>query len=150
VVLAVAEQLGLMDGVFVGWSLGGNILLEASDRLSRAAGLMIIGTVPLGFPPALAEAVFPHPAFGFNFQADLSKEEIEAFARALFRPGADQVSDYVADIRRADGRARQIVGPNLQTGDYRDEIAIVAQLTTPLAVVYGEQEQFVNRNYTGG
>jgi pimeloyl-ACP methyl ester carboxylesterase len=42
------------------------------------------------------------------------------------------------------------VGASFQTGGYKDEVAAIAQLSMPLAVVYGEQEQLINRNYTGG
>jgi pimeloyl-ACP methyl ester carboxylesterase len=43
------------------------------------------------------------------------------------------------------GRGRQF-----PDGGYKDEVAAIAQLSTSLAVIYGEQEQLINRNYTGG
>ena len=149
IVISVIEQLGLTDGVFVGWSLGGNILLEASDQLSKAAGLMIIGTAPVGIPPALSEAFFPNPAVSFNFQAELSEEEMEAFAASFFKPNrADIPESFLTDIRHTDGRAREVVGSSLQLGGYRDEIEVVTNLSLPLAVVYGQQEQIINASYT--
>ena len=40
-VVAVAEALGAADAVFVGWSLGGHILLEAAPDLGKARGFAI-------------------------------------------------------------------------------------------------------------
>ncbi|MCP5364288.1 MAG: alpha/beta fold hydrolase [Hyphomicrobiales bacterium] len=151
IIVALAEHLGLQDAIFVGWSLGGNILLEASNRLTAAAGIMILGTAPVGIPPALNEAFLPHPAIAFNFQADLRDEEIEAFARSLFRPGFDAVPpSCLDDIRRTDGRARETLAASIQAGNYADEVDVVARLTTPLAVVFGAQEQLVNTQYPAG
>lgn len=56
VVAEVAQKLGLTDGVFVGWSLGGHIVLEAVKLLPDAAGFVIFGTPPLAFPPDMDNA----------------------------------------------------------------------------------------------
>lgn len=42
VVAEVAQKLGMTDGVFVGWSLGGHIVLEAHNLLPDAAGFVIL------------------------------------------------------------------------------------------------------------
>ena len=38
--------MGINDAVFVGWSLGGHLLLEAAERIS-ARGYFIIAAPPL-------------------------------------------------------------------------------------------------------
>ncbi|RQH26002.1 alpha/beta hydrolase, partial [Okeania hirsuta] len=43
-VVEVAKALDASNAIFVGWSLGGHILLEASDRLTDAQGIVIFGT----------------------------------------------------------------------------------------------------------
>ena len=48
----VAAQLGADDAVFVGWSLGGHIVLEAAPDLPDAKGFAIFGTPPTSFPSA--------------------------------------------------------------------------------------------------
>jgi len=146
-VVGVAEQLGLTEAVFAGWSLGGHIVLEASGQLPGAAGFLIWGAPPLGIPPAMGAAFLPNPALGAAFQAELSEAAVEAMAAALSRPAAQIPDQFRADIRRADGLARQVVGGSLGTGNYRDEIEIVARLAAPLAVVHGQEDQIVNGAY---
>lgn len=150
VVVGVAEQLGLTEAVFVGWSLGGHILLEASDQLPEAAGWMIFGTPPIGFPPAMDEAFLPNPAMGAAFKPDLTEDEVAAFAAAFFRPGASIPGLFREDIRRTDEQARLILGGSIGPGGYKDEIAVVANLTAPLAILHGEHEQLVSEPYISG
>ncbi|MFQ5614421.1 MAG: alpha/beta fold hydrolase [Anaerolineae bacterium] len=147
VVVGVAEQLGLTGAVFVGWSLGGHILLEAAGRLPNAAGLMIFGTPPIGIPPAMEQAFLPNPAMGAAFNPDLSEEEMAAFVGAFLKPGAEAADFFYEDIRRTDGQARALLGASLNAGSYKDEIEVVANLSTPLAILHGEHEQLINGDY---
>ena len=147
VVVGVAERLGLTEAVFVGWSLGGHILLEASDQLPQAAGFVIFGTPPIGFPPAMEEAFLPNPAMGAAFKPDLTEEEMAAFASAFFKPDTLVPDSFLEDIRHTDGQARLVLGSSIAPGGYRDEIEVVANLTTPLAILHGEHEQLVSEPY---
>lgn len=148
VVASVVNQLALERVVLVGWSLGGHITLEAEHLLPEAAGLLIFGTPPLAFPPAMAEAFLPHPAMGAAFQAELTDAEIEGYVRAFFKPGVTELPEsFCMDARRTDGRARAGLAASIQPNGYRDEVEIVARLTKPLAVIQGEQEQLINLAY---
>lgn len=150
VVVGVAEQLNLTEAVFVGWSLGGHILLEASHQLPEAAGWMIFGTPPIGFPPAMSEAFLPNPAMGAAFKPDLTEDEMAAFAAAFFRPGVSVPDPFQEDIRRTDGQARLVLGSSIGPGGYKDEIAVVANLTALLAILHGEHEQLISEPYISG
>ncbi len=151
VIVQAAEQLGLHEGaVIIGWSLGGHAVLEASLQLPKAAGFMVFGTPPLAFPPAMDQAFLPNPAMNSTFKADLSEDEMNAFAAAFFAPGADVPGSLKADIRRTDGRARETLGGSIRPGGYADEIEIVAKLSAPLAILHGEQEQLINASYISG
>ncbi len=148
IVVGVAKQLGLEHGVFVGWSLGGHIVLEASAQLPEAAGFMIFGTPPLGFPPAMAQAFLPHPAMGSAFKRDLSEEESTGYVTAFFRPDSAEVPEFFrTDCRATDGRARESVAASIGPGGYLDEIEVVGNLEKPLAILHGDQEQLVNLSY---
>lgn len=151
VVAEVAEKLSLTEAVFVGWSLGGHIVLEAADTLSSAAGFVIFGTPPIGFPPAMDQAFFPNPAMGAAFKADLTAEEMDAFVAAFFKPDTANIpASFHADIRQTDGQARAVMGGSIGPDGYKDELEVVANLTIPLAVLHGEQEQLVNTAYISG
>ena len=148
IITSVVKQIGLDRAVFVGWSLGGHIILEASHYLSEAAGFMIFGTPPLAFPPAMAEAFLPHPAMAASFKAELTDTEMNAYVRAFLKPGTIDIPEsFQVDIRRTDGQTRSNLAASIRPDGYRDEIEVVTGLTKPLAVLHGEHEQLVNREY---
>jgi pimeloyl-ACP methyl ester carboxylesterase len=146
--IALAKAVDLEKAVFVGWSLGGHVLLEAAPDLPQAAGFMIFGTPPLAFPPALDQAFLPNPALGVGFSADATKEQAAAFVAAFFKPGQTDVPpSFLEDVMRTDGRARAHLGASIAPNGYRDEVAVVANLKRPLAIVHGVEEQLVNGAY---
>lgn len=151
VVAEVAKQLDATDAVFVGWSLGGHIVLEGHNLLTDAAGYVIFGTPPLAFPPDMDNAFLPNPAMGAAFAEALSQEEMEGFAAACLAPDtALDLAPFVADIARTDGRARATMAASIAPDGYQDEVEIVKNLSKPLAVLHGEKEQLVNLDYIKG
>jgi pimeloyl-ACP methyl ester carboxylesterase len=148
VLRAFAKAQGFEDAVFVGWSLGGHIVLEAAPDLPRATGFVIFGTPPLAFPPAMEQAFLPHPAMASAFSPEMTKEQAEAYVAAFFKPGYfDVPATFLEDVLRTDGRARAGLAASIRPNGYRDEIAVVGQLTRPLAVLHGADEQLVNGAY---
>jgi pimeloyl-ACP methyl ester carboxylesterase len=146
--VALVEALGLPDAVFVGWSLGGHILLEAAPDLPRAKGFVIFGTPPLSFPPAMDRAFLPNPALGVGFSAEITREQAEAYVASWFAPGfTDVPTFFVDDVMRADGRARAQVAASIDPAISRDEIEVVAKLKAPLAILHGEHDQLINGAY---
>lgn len=140
--------LGVADATFVGWSLGGHIVLEAAPDLPQAKGFVIFGTPPLGFPPAMEQAFLPTPAMGFTFAPELNDEQARAYVAAAFRPGVTDLPAFmVADVLRTDGRARAQLAVSIGPGGYRDEVEVVRNLGQPLAILQGMDEQFINRDY---
>lgn len=148
VVAAVAEALDMQDAVFVGWSLGGHIVLEAHHQLPQAKGFVIFGTPPLAFPPAMEEAFLPNPVVNLGFKADITKEEAQAYAASFFLPDVSAPkAPFVTDILRADGNTRAGLAASIKPGGYQDEVKIVADLSIPLAIFHGKEEQLVNESY---
>jgi pimeloyl-ACP methyl ester carboxylesterase len=143
-----AAQLGATDAVFVGWSLGGHIVLEAAPDLPQAKGFAIFGTPPIGFPPAMEQAFLATPAMAYTFQPELNEEQARAYVAAAFRPCVSELpAEMVADVLRTDGRARGQLAASIAPGGYRDEIDVVANLRQPLAVLHGAEEQLINGDY---
>lgn len=148
---AVVAALELDAFVLVGWSLGGHIALEAVGDLPGARGVMIFGTPPIAFPPAMDQAFLPHPAMAATFKDALSAEEMDAYVASFFAPGvAERPAAFVEDIRRSDGRARAAVAASIRPDGYKDEVALVAELGLPLAVIHGADEQLINGAYIAG
>ena len=156
---AFARSVDAEDAVFAGWSLGGHILLEASDLLPRAEGFLIFGTPPVGALPAGAAApesadgaaqkpFNPHPAAALLFRADLTESEREEILNATFSAGYGGIPElFREDHRRTDPMVRSVMGEVVAAGNVRDEIEIAGALKTPLAVVHGERDQLINLEY---
>jgi pimeloyl-ACP methyl ester carboxylesterase len=147
-VRAVVEALELGSAVFVGWSLGGHVVLEMAPGLPHARGFMIFGTPPLAFPPGMSQAFLPNPAMGFTFSEHIDREQAALYVGSFFKPRfADVPLFFVEDALRTDGRARSGLAASIAPGGYRDEVAVVRDLKVPLAVLHGEAEQLVNGGY---
>ena len=149
--IAIVGNFGLEQAVFVGWSLGGHVLLEAAKDLPKARGFAIYGAPPVAIPPAMAEAFLPNPAMAAGFAAEITRQQAEAYVDSFFAPGfADVPPFFVEDALRTDGRARAQIAASLAPGVSRDEVQVVAHLSQPLAVLHGAKEQLVNGAYYGG
>ena len=53
----------------------------------------------------------------------------------------------IDDVLRTDGRARKNLGASITPEGFRDEVAVIANLTRPFAVLHGEQEQLISGDY---
>ncbi|MFA6498439.1 MAG: alpha/beta hydrolase [Desulfurivibrionaceae bacterium] len=149
IVAGFAKALALDRAVLVGWSLGGHVLLEASEQLQNSPGLMLFGTPPVGKPMA-AEAFLPCPTMGLMFTSELSTLEAEAATAEFFKPGSEIPPFFPEDILRTDGRAREALGISIGEGRYADEVKIVTNLKKPLAMVHGIKDPLVNLSYLKG
>ena len=143
-----AEATNATDAVIVGWSLGGHIALEAVPELPAAAGYVIFGTPPIASADQMAQAFLPNPAMATSFAPAVSPDEARAYAAAFTAPrSVVDLDGFVADILRTDGAARAGLGASLAEGRYADEVAVVAALPKPLAILHGEGEQLVSLDY---
>lgn len=148
VLTGLAREIGVSDAVFVGWSLGGQIVLEAAPALPDASGFLLFGAPPVASPAQMAEAFLPNPAMGPLFSEHVSASEAELAAAAFTAPGSPLgTGEFVADILATDGAARSGLGSSAGAGRFADEIAIVEALRQPLAIVQGAEEQLVSLDY---
>jgi pimeloyl-ACP methyl ester carboxylesterase len=91
-----------------------------------------------GFKGLSATAFTPSP----------SDAEIEEWLKSAFAPGYAPIPDFAAaDFRNTDGNARGYLGASVQAGRFADEVEIVRNLTVPLAIVQGGEEQIVDLGY---
>lgn len=152
----VAQATGVDDGVVVGWSLGGDLALQASSLLPNAKGYFLFGTAPLGYAPGLP-APFLSPAesyagaaVNYGFVPNLTTQQIDDYVTAFFRPRYRSIPKFFFDDgHRTDPATRAAVGTAGAGLDptFRDEVAIVRSLSVPVALVLGTEDAFVNPKY---
>jgi pimeloyl-ACP methyl ester carboxylesterase len=148
VLVGFAKELGASDAVVVGWSMGGQIVMEAAPELSDVCGFVVFGAPPVASPAQMAEAFLPNPAMGALFSAHVSESEAKLAAGSFTAPGSPlDTGDFVSDILATDGAARAGLGSSAGAGRFADEIAIVSALRRPLAIVQGADEQLVSLDY---
>ncbi len=144
-VSAALMALDAPGAVLVGWSLGGHALLQATQYLPETAGLMLVGTPPLGQMQDALSAFLPAPDT-IMYQEKVSRTQAQAFAQACLHPDAViDSSSMVDDILACDGTARLgLLQPEVA---FTDEVSIARNLQVPLAMVVGEGEQLVSLAY---
>ncbi len=158
-IVAAAEALHMQAGVFVGSSLGGHLLLQASSRLPEAKGYFLFGAVPIGVAPGLPapfltpEESYAGEAVNFGFVADLTSEQIAQYVSAFFRPGFHPIPNFFfVDGERTDPNTRAAVAAAVFGRDptFQDEVDIVKDLPVPVALLLGERDAFVRPEYLQG
>lgn len=149
IVVESSKALGAEDAIFIGWSLGGHILLEAAESLRKARGLMIFGTPPLGRPPQLDRAFAAGPALANIFKPELADDEIREWVAFQLRPqtGKDISRAFEEAVRHATGDARAFIGESLKNLEYRDELEAARRIRIPFAILHGEEDRCVNLDY---
>ena len=151
VLVGFAEATGAAGAVVVGWSLGGHIALEAAPAMPAAAGFVIFGTPPVAAADQMGQAFLPNPAMNVGFTADVSQPEASAYATSFAAPGsALPLEEFIDDILATDGAARASLLASIGEGRFADELAIVAKLRQPLAILHGAGEQLVSLDYLRG
>lgn len=155
-VAAAAGQLGTDDGVLVGWSLGGDIALQAASLLPSAKGIFIFGTAPVGYTPTLPppfltpQESYVGDAVNFGFNPNLTAQQISAYVTAFFRPQYSPIPNFFfADGLRTDPMTRLAVylAATGQDPTFQDEVVIAKNLNIPLAIVHAEHDAFVREAF---
>ncbi|MBF0437472.1 MAG: alpha/beta hydrolase [Magnetococcales bacterium] len=143
-----AKKLELGKTLYIGHSLGGHLLIQAAERLPGLNGLLVIGTPPLQIPPRFDLAFLPHAASALILQESLSEMEIDLWAKAQTCQPHLETKRIREAIRHTDPRCRSSLGKSI--GTLQDECTILRRLTVPVALVVGERDPFINRDYCYG
>jgi len=145
VALALLAHLKIGRCAVFGWSLGGHIGIEMLSRDVDIAGLAITGTPPIGHNPEDFAAGFKPVE-----HMDLTGKEqfTEADAIAYARETAGSSAPFLeAAVRRTDGRARRLMLAAAMAGRGADQRRVVETNPTPLAVITGADEPFVDNRF---
>ncbi len=149
----VMDALNLKSTVLVGWSLGGHVVMEVlSTDPSGIAGVVISGAPPIDHDPAtMAKAFNPTIALEVAFKESIDQSEAKAFIATCLGVSDDDVPPVLLDeTMRTDGKARTSLVSSLQEGRYADEVSLVGRSLVPIAVIEGENDPCVRRDYLDG
>jgi pimeloyl-ACP methyl ester carboxylesterase len=145
VALELLAEMGIERVAILGWSLGGHVGIELLARNLDVAGLAITGTPPVGHNNTDFAAGFrPHPHMDLTGKEQFSDADIRAYA--LETTGAP-APFLEAAVRRTDGRARRLMMEAAMAGRGADQRDVVSSNPTPIAVITGADEPFVDNDY---
>ncbi|MBF0423772.1 MAG: alpha/beta hydrolase [Magnetococcales bacterium] len=146
---AVLEALGDRTWTFVGHSLGGHILLEtlADREPDRVAGLMLIGAPPLRSANDLLAAYPPSPVENPVNQGASFEEKLLLAARHQVAKTSCVPPFFMADLQRADPRARKELEQAVISGGLANEVNMLKRIQKPVAIVAGTEEKVVGLDY---
>ncbi len=144
----VLQGLGIPSAVVLGWSLGGHIGIDMMGRYDSVAALMISGTPPIGQgEEEMGKGFLPSEHMGLAGQEVFSEAEADIYAHATCGVNAPFEDFLLQAVKRTDGRARAMMIAAFLGGVGEDQRAIVERSATPLAIVNGGGEPFVNNEY---
>ncbi|MFO8020829.1 MAG: alpha/beta hydrolase [Perlabentimonas sp.] len=148
---SLVMELNLNNIVLVGHSLGGHIAIHLLPLLQESGvnvkGIVIMGTPPLTIPPKMEQAFLPNPAIGLAFKPDLASDELQLLTSAfisLNNPYFNQVKDTIKDT---DPLVRPSIGRSISTEIKQSEVDLLLNSGVPLAVLHGENDSLINREY---
>ena len=147
VLLEFVDKLNLHNAVFVGHSLGGNIILDAATRLPLAKGFVIFGAPPISIPPDMGKYFLPNPVFPLAYKPDLTNDEIKNLASAFVKKDIEIPDVIIKDIKRSHKNMRACLGASLIPENLVNEVEVIENIGKPVMIVHGKDDQLVNGDY---
>lgn len=148
IVAEFVDVLHLENIFLVGCSLGGHVALQISTLLQNIKGIMTFGAPPLNNPLDIEPRFFPTSVIDYVFAPQLNREETRLFASFMLAPGKKtSLQPLMNDIAKTVPEARPNLGKSIGKENYHDEVQLVSELSVPLAILHGEQDQLVDYTY---
>lgn len=147
ILLEFVDKLKLHDAVFVGHSLGGNIILDAATTLLSAKGFVIFGAPPINIPPNMGKYFLPNPFFPLAYKPDLTNDEIKDLASAFVKKNIEIPDVIIEDIKKTHPEMRAYLGASLIPENLTNEVEIIENIGKPVAIFHGKNDQLVNGEY---
>ena len=130
--------------LYVGHSLGGDVLLQAIDRLPAPRGIVLYGTAPIArATDRMLSGFFPEPSFSQLFAGEVDEQKFAELNALYFAPGFLAPAFVAEAFRRTDPRARTELGESVAALEFRDEIEILESGTFPIACFQGSADRIV-------
>ena len=142
-------ELGILQPLVFGWSLGGHIAIEMAGRGFPMAGMMIAGTPPVG--PGLQDlniAFKPSDAMSVTMKPDPSEAELETYLRSVYGTLTPYPAAFLAQAKQADGAVRAAIFADLASGEHGcHQETVVRGWQKPICILHGDQDALVSSEY---
>ena len=145
------RALGVGSAVVAGHSLGGSVSVALAERAPSLVERLVLVNAPPTYESRLTtrrgpERALRMPVVGRALWRLASEDRMRAGLRTAFAPSFGVPDSFVVDMRATSWDA--FVGATTELDEYlaeRDLGARVAALPVPVTVVFGEQDQRVDR-----
>lgn len=143
-VIEAVAALGIAPPVFMGWSLGGHIAIEAAAQGMPVRGMVLTGTPPCGPGVAeLAESFHQNEVFAVGTSETSAPEALDRYIAWVFGREMTLPQAALDQARRFDGRLRRVFAEHWISGaSGHPQRSFVAAWKGPLAVIQGDEEPF--------
>lgn len=133
--------------IIAGSSFGGHIALELLDIESiLIKGIFIDGTPPLTSAADLSNAFLPNPASASLFKEQNSDEELKQLTAACIN-NPKHYAFFEDMVKTTDPRFRSFIFKSVANNEMKDEKLIAETSSVPIAVLHGEADKIINRDY---
>lgn len=143
------EALNIASPLFVGWSLGGHVVIEMAGRGFDMSGALICGTPPIATGMSDFETAFlPSEAMAVTLNPEPSETETNIYIQGLYGSLDPIPQAYHDDATRMDGAVRANMGAHWGSGEHGcHQRTVVAGWDKPFCVIHGTDDVFVSEAY---
>lgn len=142
----VIHHYKLTNYFVVGYSFGGNIVMQSILKLQNCKGIFI-NSVPVTLPLMMDKMYLPNPDLGIMFQKEYTEDVLDRNLKNFFVDEAIMPQFLKHEFRQTDGLLRQAITNNIIEEKIIDEVAALNQVTIPVAFITGEQERVMDNRY---
>ena len=140
------EELKLEGVILLGHSFGGNIAIEVAKKCNKIKALALLAS-PIAEKPMSQHMFLPHQAIPLFFKTELTSSKAHELSKSIFAEGAE-IPEFISKIIiNTDPLTRAYVLAPIKTGNYDDQLITLKQLSIPLAVFHGANDQLANFDY---
>jgi len=138
------KTLEIKDAVFAGHNNGGNVILEAFEKLNNPTGLVLLSSIPFSKP--FSKDIFVDQEFIELFsKAGVDDSDVHQMASWFVEKGTSYPEFIPEIIRKADLKTRDVFFKSALNGEYTDQCKKLEEIDIPVAVYIGEHDQIFKK-----
>lgn len=145
-ILEVIHHYKLENFIIVGYSLGGNVVMQNIKKFKGCLGIFI-NSVPITLPLELNKMYLPNPDLAIMFQKEYTEDALDRIFESYFVNPSSIPSFLKTEFKETDCTLRQAVMNNILEGKLINEVATLNEINLPVAFVSGELEKVIDNTY---